>query len=179
MDRFVAPTWKRQNEPFTLYVYLKSTNSVPGHRQADRAAPGRRRWTWTWPAPGVQPTLARHAHAGVAGAPVGDARGGQGAAADRGRRDSRVPRRLRARPAGRVTWPMETGGVGDRAGAPARRQAGVGERGRHAGRQQRRRRLHVYVRGKGRVLYVDDVPDGGGDMLDTGPWPGRASTPST
>lgn len=29
LDHFVAPTWKRENEPFTLDVYLKSTNALP------------------------------------------------------------------------------------------------------------------------------------------------------
>jgi hypothetical protein len=29
MDRFVAPTWKRENEPFTLDVILRSTNAGP------------------------------------------------------------------------------------------------------------------------------------------------------
>ncbi len=29
MDRFVAPTWKRENEPITLDIILKSTNSEP------------------------------------------------------------------------------------------------------------------------------------------------------
>ncbi len=29
VDHFVAPTWKRENEPFTLDVYLKSTNALP------------------------------------------------------------------------------------------------------------------------------------------------------
>ncbi len=29
MDKFVAPTWKRENEPFTLDVFLKSTNTFP------------------------------------------------------------------------------------------------------------------------------------------------------
>ena len=28
VDRFVAPTWKRENEPFTIEVILRSTNSV-------------------------------------------------------------------------------------------------------------------------------------------------------
>ena len=29
MDHFVAPTWKRENDPFTIDVFLKSTNSAP------------------------------------------------------------------------------------------------------------------------------------------------------
>src|SRR5690348_9335406 len=29
VDHFIAPTWKRENEPFTLDVYLKSTNALP------------------------------------------------------------------------------------------------------------------------------------------------------
>ena len=29
MDHFTAPMWKRENEPFTMDVYLNSTNSVP------------------------------------------------------------------------------------------------------------------------------------------------------
>ena len=29
LERFAAPTWKRENEPFTLDVILRSTNSVP------------------------------------------------------------------------------------------------------------------------------------------------------
>ena len=29
LDRFVAPTWKRENEPFTLDVILRSTNAMP------------------------------------------------------------------------------------------------------------------------------------------------------
>lgn len=29
LERFVAPTWKRENEPFTLDVILRSTNAIP------------------------------------------------------------------------------------------------------------------------------------------------------
>jgi len=29
VERFIAPTWKRENEPFTLDVILRSTNTVP------------------------------------------------------------------------------------------------------------------------------------------------------
>jgi uncharacterized membrane protein len=29
MDKIVAPTWRRKNEPFTLDIYLKSTNDFP------------------------------------------------------------------------------------------------------------------------------------------------------
>jgi uncharacterized membrane protein len=29
VDHFIAPTWKRENEPFSLDVYLKSTNALP------------------------------------------------------------------------------------------------------------------------------------------------------
>src|SRR5450432_1206694 len=29
VDRFIAPTWKRENEPFTIEVILRSTNTTP------------------------------------------------------------------------------------------------------------------------------------------------------
>src|SRR5688572_4842648 len=29
VDRFIAPTWKRENEPFTIEIILRSTNALP------------------------------------------------------------------------------------------------------------------------------------------------------
>ncbi len=57
MDRFVAPTWKRQNEPFTLYVYLKSTNDFPVTGRLTVLHQGSP-MDLDLTTPGVQPTLA-------------------------------------------------------------------------------------------------------------------------
>ena len=46
VDRFTAPTWKRENEPFSIEVILRSTNAVPVTGKltvtAQRAADGPR-----------------------------------------------------------------------------------------------------------------------------------------
>ena len=38
VERFVAPTWKRENEPFTIEVFLRSHQRDQCNRQADRPA---------------------------------------------------------------------------------------------------------------------------------------------
>ena len=42
VERFIAPTWKRENEPFTIDVVLRSTASkpIPGKLQVDHRTEG-------------------------------------------------------------------------------------------------------------------------------------------
>ncbi|HEV2293585.1 MAG TPA: hypothetical protein VGR35_07000 [Tepidisphaeraceae bacterium] len=159
-DRLVAPTWKRENEPFTIDVILRSTN--PG------------------PVQGKLTVL----HQNIA-MPIGP--GGEGfrtVTLNEGLNVERV--RVPALEGGnlihqfRATFEGEGvtaeigGGAGGASGAGNSLAAGGGSPG-SAGAQTSARsdtliqnnsaEAFTFVRGKGKVLYVDNVEGGRGELL--------------
>ena len=159
MDRFVAPTWKRQNEPFTLYVYLKSTNDFPvtgkltvKHQGApmdlDPATPG------------IQPTLRVTLSPGS-------------------------PEHPSVTPVAVKVPPLTQGGIhvfhadfepdqagadvavvsGQPGGATAPPGAKPAANAADTLSSNNAGDAFTYVQGKGRVLYVDNVDGNGGDIL--------------
>ncbi len=156
MDRFVAPTWKRQNEPFTLYVYLKSTNDYPVtgkltvlHQKTpmdlDPATPG------------IQPTMKVTLSPGT-------------------------PDHPSVTPVAIKVPPLTQGGVhqfhadfeaddpGAKVAVETGQPGGGGAGGAGAAKSDtladnNGADAFTYVQGKGRILYVDNVPNGGGMVL--------------
>ncbi len=155
MDRFVAPTWKRQNEPFTLYVYLKSTNDFPVTGKLTVLHQGTL-MDLDLTKPGVQPTMA------VTLAPGS-------------------PEHPSVTPVAVKVPPLTEGGVhvfhasfeADQPNAdvavesapPGAKPGGKAGNGVDTLADNNAGDAFTYVQGKGRILYVDNVPDGGGDIL--------------
>ena len=153
MDRFVAPTWKRQNEPFTLYVYLKSTNDFPVTGKLTVLHQGVP-MDLDLATPGLQPTMA------VTLAPG-------------------TPDHPSVTPVAIKVPPLTEGGVhqfhadfqADQANAnvtvSSAAPPGGGAKGNGVDTLDSNNAADAftYVQGKGKVLYVDNVPDGGGDLL--------------
>ncbi len=158
MDRFVAPTWKRQNEPFTLYVYLKSTNDFPVTGRLTVLHQGKP-LDLDLRTPGLQPTMAVTLAAGS-------------------------PDHPSVTPVAIKVPPLEESGVhqfhasfeADQPGANV--TVGSAPPGTVAGATPGKAGNGVdtlasnnsgdaftYVQGKGRILYVDNVPNGGGALL--------------
>jgi Ca-activated chloride channel family protein len=160
MDRFVAPTYKRENEPFTLYVYLKSTNDFPVtgkltilHQgvpmDMDPATPGVQPTRQVTLAPGspdhpsitpvaikVPPLRAAGVHQFHANFEP-DQPGAQVSVAGAGSTTAPAAPPAPGQ-AGAVVDTLSSNNSGD---------------------------AFTYVQGKGRILYVDNVDEGGGDLL--------------
>jgi Ca-activated chloride channel family protein len=155
MDRFVAPTWKRQNEPFTLYVYLKSTNDFPVTGKLTVLHQGVP-MDLDLATPGVQPTMS------VTLAPG-------------------TPDHPSVTPVAVKVPPLTQGGVhqfhadfqADQPNANVTVESGQPAGGGGAAKgngvdtldSNNSADAFTYVQGKGKILYVDNVPDGGGDLL--------------
>ncbi len=141
VDRFIAPTWKRENEPFTIEVILRSTNptAVTGkltllhNNQPMDLDPA---------TPGIQATRVVTLQSGrnVERVSVPPLMG------------SNVIHQFRAT----FEAPNVTAEVG---GTKATVMAG------DTLTQNNAADAFTFVRGKGKVLYIDNVPDGGGQML--------------
>ena len=152
MDRFVAPTWKRENEPFTLYVYLKSTDTSAVTGQLSILHQGVP-LDMSPAAVGVQPTLrvtlapGSPEHPSVTPVPV------------------KVPPLLAAgvhQFHAEFTPDQPNANVSVQGSQPGDKPGGNGVdtlANNNSGD------AFTYVQGKGRILYVDNVPDGGGDLL--------------
>ena len=153
MDRFVAPTWKRENEPFTLYVYLKSTDDQPVTGRLTILHQGVP-MDLDPSKPGVQSAMAvtlppgTPEHPSVTPVPV------------------KVPPLLAA-----GVHQFKANFEPDRAGAQVSVESGQSGTGVAKGNgvdtltSNNSGEAFTYVQGKGRILYVDNVPDGGGDLL--------------
>lgn len=139
MERFVAPTWKRENEPFTLDIILKSTNIAPVtgkltvlHQDKpmdlDPESPGVQATRVVTLKPGLNPVRVR------------------------------VP-------------PLDEPGVHqfhatfDAANVTAEVASPDGAKPDQAMLVQGAMDAFTFVQGKGKVLYVDNVPEGRGELL--------------
>jgi len=149
LERFVAPTWKRENEPFTIDVYLRSTNIAP--------------------VTGKLTVL----HQGVPMDLDPDTPGMQAGrliTLKNGQNRERV--RVAALQSAGVhrfeanfEAPNVTASVG---GSVSGSGGGSGSATPQAGdtlTQNNVGSAFTFVRGKGKVLYIDNVPDGGGQAL--------------
>jgi uncharacterized membrane protein len=150
MDKIVAPTWKRKNEPFTIDIILKSTNDFPVTGKltvTDQGVPMNLDLTQ----PGMHTSRMVTLPAGSSDHPA------------------EILEQVKV-PA------QESAGVHqfhaafdtDQPGA----QVGVNGQSATAGGQQvdtlssnNAGDAFTYVQGKGRILYVDNVPDGRGNAL--------------
>ena len=149
MDRFVAPTWKRENEPFTLYVYLKSTDDVPVKGKLTILHQGQPL--------DLDPTVAGVQTTMVVTLPPGS------------------PDHPSVTPVPVKVPPLLAAGVHqfhanfepDHAGANVTVESGQPGKGNGTDTLTNNNAgdAFTYVQGKGRILYVDNVPDGGGDLL--------------
>jgi uncharacterized membrane protein len=155
VDRFIAPSWKRENEPFTVEVILRSTNAtaVTGkltvyHQgepmDMDDATPGTQPSRLVTLQPGrnvervrvpAQSSAGVHQFKAVFEAPNVD-----------------------ASVAGTPTTPGAAPGGTRGAGAAARRQDTLADNNEAS--------AFTFVRGKGQILYIDNaVPSGSGKFL--------------
>ena len=149
VDRFIAPTWKRENEPFTIEIILRSTNPLP--------TTGRLTVTDSDRPLDLDPTTD-------------------------GVQTTRLVTLQPGRNVERVTVPPLASGVHvfhasfegenvtvEQPGAPTTRPgAPRSTSGALAGDtllQNNAADAFTFVRGKGKVLYIDNVPEGRGRML--------------
>ena len=154
MDKIVAPAWRRENEPFTLDIYIKSTNDTPVTGKltvSDMQVP----LDLDPATPGVQPAREVTLPPGTPEHPSVKVE------------HIRIPAQQSAgvhqfhayfdpdKAGGGVT--VATGTTGS-TGTPA--ASSVDTLGSNNGGD-----AFTYIQGKGRILYVDDVPDEAGDTL--------------
>ncbi len=147
MDKIVAPTWRRENEPFTLDIYLESTNDTPTTGKltmTDQQVPvDLDPYT-----PGIQPTREVTLPPGTSEHPSVTVEHVRISA-----QQTPGVHQFHAyfdpdKPGGDVT--VATGAAGN----------GVDTLGSNNGGD-----AFTYVRGKGRILYVDDAPEDSGSTL--------------
>ncbi|HVT88987.1 MAG TPA: hypothetical protein VHD56_09055 [Tepidisphaeraceae bacterium] len=145
VERFVAPTWKRENEPFTIEVILRATNppvtgklTVLHNNQAMDMDPN---------TPGIQParTVTLKGPRNVERVTVPPLEGGN------------VIHQFHAvfeadNVTAEIAGNAHGSAVGNAQGGDTLTQNNVSD-------------AFTFVRGKGRVLYVDNVPDGRGQIL--------------
>jgi uncharacterized membrane protein len=147
LDKIVAPTWRRKNEPFTLDIYVKSTNDFPVTGKlmvTDQGVP----MDLDLSAPGIQTTRGITLPAGSADHPA------------------QVLEQVKV-PA------QESSGVHqfhatfdtDQPGANVSVGGGGGNPPVDTLTTNNAGDAFTYVQGKGRILYVDNVDGGGGDIL--------------
>lgn len=145
VERFVAPTWKRENEPFTVDVILKSTNPEPvtGKLQVlhqgvpmdlDPDTPGLQ--------PGREVTLKPGPN----------------------RESVRVPA-LNSAGVHQFQATFEAPNVTASVDRTPAGSAGGSSKGVDTLNQNNVSSAFTFVRGKGKVLYIDNVPDGKGELL--------------
>ena len=154
VDRFIAPTWKRENEPFSIEIILRSTNptattgklTVLHNDQPMDLDPT---------TPGIQATRMVTLQPGrnverVAVPPL---------------TGSNVIHQFRATfEAPNVTAEVGSNGAGSMAAAGASQRTRSQFQGDTL-TQNNSADAFTFVRGKGKILYVDNVPDGRGQML--------------
>ena len=154
-DRLVAPTWKRENEPFTIDVILRSTNAAP--------------------VSGKLTVL--HQNVAMAIGPNGE--GSRTVTLEPGLNVERV--RVPALEGGNIIHQFRATFEGEGVtveGAGAATQPAGGAAAKAGGTaaattsskvdtliQNNTAEAFTFVRGKGKVLYVDNVPNGGGEFL--------------
>ena len=155
MDKLVAPTWKRENEPFSLTIYLKSTNTFPVtgeltvlHQGApmdlDPATPGiQSRLSVKLSAaqdsshPSMTPVIVR--------VPALQSRGVHQFHAFFEANDSQAAAGVSVTSSGKAT--SRSSGVADTLNSNNSADA------------------YTFVQGKGQILYVDNVANGRGEVL--------------
>jgi uncharacterized membrane protein len=147
MDRFVAPTWKRENEPFTLDIILKSTNSYPVTGKLTVLHQGVP-MDLDPAAPGVQPTMPVALQAGLNPFHI------------------KVPA-LQSRGVHQFHASFEAdanqpdANVTVQSAAPGKRAANAAD----TLTSNNSADAFTFVQGKGQVLYVDNVAEGRGETL--------------
>jgi uncharacterized membrane protein len=148
MDKFVAPTWKRENEPFTLDIILKSTNSYPVTGKLTVLHQGVP-MDLDPMTPGIQPTLAVTLQPGLNPFHI------------------KVPA-LKSRGVHQFHASFEADDVQANAGISVQ-GSGVGKNGLSNAADtltsNNSADAFTFVQGKGQILYVDGVEEGRGDIL--------------
>jgi uncharacterized membrane protein len=154
LDKIVAPTWRRKNEPFTLDIYAKSTNDFPVTGKlmvTDQGVP----MDLDLSTPGIQPTRSVTLPPGSPDHPA------------QVLMQVKVPAQESAgvhqfhatfdtdQPGANVS----IGGGG--AGGPT----GAGPNPADTLTSNNAGDAFTYVQGKGRILYVDNTDNGAGDIL--------------
>ena len=151
MDRFVAPTWKRENEPVTLQVFLKSTDTFPVVGKLTVTHQGvpmhEERVTLTEGSP-EHPSVTRVEVKVPALLAAGVHQFHASFAPDRA--DAHVS-----------VGAGDSGDNGNGTGGPGK----GGGNGVDTLADNNDADAFTYVQGKGRILYVDNVPEGGGQRL--------------
>lgn len=148
VDRFIAPTWRRENEPFTVDVILQNTNPTETTGRLTVTHQGRP-MDLDLQTPGLQSTLAVTLKPATGGSPSHNVVRVQ------------VPPLAEAgvhqfRAVFEADDPTQAGGVT----LPGQRQEKVDTLAANNAAS-----AFTFVRGKGRVLYVDNVPGGRGNIL--------------
>lgn len=146
VSNFIAPTWKRENEPFTLEVQLQSTNTVPVTGKLTVTHQGVP-MDLDLTTPGIQATREVTLQPGrnverVSVPPLAEAGVHQFRAvfaADEANQQAGIT--VNSQSPGKLASKTDTLAANNAATA------------------------FTFVRGKGRVLYIDNVPNHGGDYL--------------
>src|SRR4051794_3109887 len=149
VERFTAPTWKRENEPFSIEVILRSTNAVAVNGKLTVTHNGQP-MDLDPTTPGVQPSRIVTLQPGrnVQRVQVPPLEG------------SNVIHQFRAIFEGEnVTAEVKSQGGSKAAVAAARNRAGDTLTDNNVAE------AFTFVRGKGKVLYVDNVAEGRGQVL--------------
>jgi uncharacterized membrane protein len=149
MDRLQAPTWRRENEPFTLSIVLKNTNDTPAGGTltvTDQGTP----IDLDPGTPGVQPTRRVVIPAGTPEKP--------GLAVEAVKVPPRSPGVHQWHARFDPDTPATGVGVASTNGAPGAAVEDTLDTNNGAD-------AFTYVKGKGRLLFVDNVPDGGSAPL--------------
>jgi len=139
LERFVAPTWKRENEPFSIDVILRSTNATPVTGKLTVLHQGVP-MDLDPETPGLQPTRLVTLKPGL------------------NRETVRVPA-LQSPGVHQFQATFEAPNVAAEVAGGAVPQAGDTLVQNNVGS------AFTFVRGKGKVLYVDNASQGGGAML--------------
>jgi uncharacterized membrane protein len=143
VDRFVAPTWKRENDPFTIEIILRSTNALPTTGKLT-VLHNDRPMDLDPTQDGVQATRVVTLQSG------------------------RNVERVTVPPledAGVHTFHATFEGENVTVEGPGRAQASPSPAAGDTLLQNNSADAFTFVRGKGKILYIDAVPDGSGALL--------------